>query len=64
LAFALNRKVRARLAHPLNREQYEELKNVVEYYKQEIKRMVELSLMLVLAHLIGDFYSNPLLGQG
>jgi hypothetical protein len=35
----------------------------VEYYKQEIKRMVELSLMLVLAHLIGDFYSNPLLGS-
>jgi hypothetical protein len=32
----------------------------VEYYKQEIKRMVELSLMLVLAHLIGDFYSNLL----
>ena len=38
LAFALNRKSQSSISASLNRAGYEELKNVVEYYKQEIKK--------------------------
>jgi len=38
LALALNRKSQSSISASLNRAGYEELKNVIEYYKQEIKK--------------------------
>ncbi|MEZ7497955.1 transcriptional regulator [Flavobacterium sp. Arc3] len=39
LALALNRKSQSSISASLNRAGYEELKNVIEYYKQEIKKL-------------------------
>jgi predicted XRE-type DNA-binding protein len=38
LAMALNRKSQSSISASLKRAGYEELKNVIEYYKQEIKK--------------------------
>ncbi|CAM3087684.1 transcriptional regulator [Flavobacterium frigoris] len=38
LALALNRKSQSSISASLNRAGYEELKNVIEYYKQQIKK--------------------------